>query len=361
VTLSVRVTHAAPFLDLDMEMPEHAIVAVLGPSGSGKTTTLRAIAGLLTPDSGRVTLEGRVWFDSSRRINIPARRRPIGWVPQNYALFPHLTAQANVESALLDRPSGQRAAIAQKVLAQLHVGGLERRYPHQLSGGQQQRVAVARALAREPRVLLLDEPFSAVDRSTRRRLQAELKRLHEDIRTTMVLVTHDLEEASVLASHLVLLHHGRVLQAGRPAEVEHAPVSVAAAKLLDIQNIREAVFEPMDGMPGLRWGPYRLSCSPPSRAIEPGRAVSWCINAGHIVLHRTDRPSRWGSENPVDCVVDEVLVLGDEAQVWLRPLALPNERLLMKISEHLAQRNRILRSGAVRVSLLSSAVQPLPE
>lgn len=361
MTLSVRLIHPAPFLDLEAEMPEGAIVTVLGPSGSGKTSMLRAIAGLLTPVSGRVALNSEVWFDSSSRIGIPARRRPIGWVPQNYALFPHLTAQANVESALLDRPRNARAAVARKVLAQLHVSGLENRYPHQLSGGQQQRVAVARALARAPRVLLLDEPFSAVDRSTRRQLQAELKRLHGGIGTTIVLVTHDLEEARVLASHMVLLHHGRVLQAGSPAEVEQAPASVAAARLLDIQNIHQAVFDPVDGAPGLRWGSYQLACRAPARPLDPGKPLSWCINAGQIVLHRTDRPSRWGSDNPLDCIIEEILVLGDEAQVSLRPQALADARLLMKISQHLVQRNRLVIGGAVSVSLLSSAIQPLIE
>ncbi len=361
MTLSVSVTHAAPALDVHMDLPENAITAVLGPSGSGKSSTLRAIAGLLTPGAGSVSVGEDVWYDSSRRINVPARIRPIGWVPQNYALFPHLTAQANVESALLERAPGERAATARRLLAQLHVGGLEERYPHQLSGGQQQRVAVARALAREPRVLLLDEPFSAVDRSTRRRLQAELKRLHQEIRTTIVLVTHDLEEARLLASHLVLLHRGRVLQAGSPADVALAPVSVAAARLLDIQNIHEGEFDSLDGKAAVRWGPYRLNCKPPARVMQPGQSVHWCINAGHIVLHREDRPSRAGADNPVDCLIDEVLVLGDEAQVWMRPQALPEARLLMKLSDHIARRNRLEEGGTARVSLTSSAIQPLPD
>lgn len=361
MTLSVRLTHAGPFLDFEADMPEGTIAALLGPSGSGKTSTLRAIAGLLTPNSGRVALDSEVWFDSSSRISVAARRRPIGWVPQNYALFPHLTAQANVESALLDTPRAARAAAARKVLEQLHVDGLEHRYPHQLSGGQQQRVAVARALARAPRVLLLDEPFSAVDRSTRRRLQTELKRLHQLIGTTIVLVTHDLEEARLLASHMVLLHHGRVLQAGPPSEVEQAPASIAAARLLDIQNIRQAVFDPIDSASGLRWGPYRLACRDALRPVDPGQTLSWCISAGQIVLHRTDRPSRWGSDNPIDCIIDEILVLGDEAQVSLRPEALPEDRLLMKISLHLVERNQLAAGGAVRVSLISRAIQPLLE
>lgn len=361
MTLSVRLTHSGPLLNVEADMPEGAIVAILGPSGSGKTSVLRAIAGLLTPGSGQIALDADVWFDSACGINLPAWRRPIGWVPQNYALFPHLTAQGNVECALLDRPRSARVASAKNVLAQLHVSGLENRFPHQLSGGQQQRVACARALARSPRLLLLDEPFSAVDRATRRQLHTELKRLHQNIESTIVLVTHDLEEARLLADHMIVLDCGRVLQAGAPWEVEHAPMSIAAARLLGIQNIFEAVFAPVEGAPSLRWGEYRLTCRPPARRLDSGQPVSWCISAGQIVLHRTDRPSRWGSDNPIDCIIEEILVLGDEAQVSLRPQALGEARLLMKLSQHLVQRNRLAAGGAARVSLLSSALQPLTE
>ena len=173
--LSVVLNSAAPIaLDVSLECAQGELLAIIGPSGAGKSTTLRAIAGLHHPASGSVICEGETWLDTDRALDVPAHRRRVGLVFQDYALFPHMTALANVMAAMGHLPVAQRAERAVTLLARVHLAGLEERRPAELSGGQQQRVAVARALARDPAVLLLDEPFSAVDRATRRRLQVEL-------------------------------------------------------------------------------------------------------------------------------------------------------------------------------------------
>jgi molybdate transport system ATP-binding protein len=235
VTLSVQLRHGGPPLDFAAEFPDGRITALVGPSGSGKTSILRAIAGLLPVRQARVALGTEIWAEGKNHR--PTRERSIGFVSQHYGLFPHLTVQANVETALIHLPIGERRERALRCLALAHVEGLERRYPDELSGGQKQRVALARAIARQPQVLLLDEPFSAVDRSTRKRLYMELLRLHEQLGATVLLVTHDLDEAAQLASHLLLLRRGRLVQAGATSEVLTRPASEEAARLLDIPNI----------------------------------------------------------------------------------------------------------------------------
>jgi molybdate transport system ATP-binding protein len=213
--LHVRVRQTAPMpLDVEFSAAPGEVTALVGPSGSGKTSTLRAIAGFMRPVDGTVACGGEVWLDTAAGIDIAARRRRAGFVFQSYALFPHMTAVENVMAALTDRPAAARRAEASALLARVHLSGAEDRRPGELSGGQQQRVAVARALARRPRVLLLDEPFSAVDQPTRQRLQAEMIELRRQLTMPIVLVTHSVDEVARLADTLVLLAEGRVVAAG---------------------------------------------------------------------------------------------------------------------------------------------------
>ncbi|HXG78184.1 MAG TPA: ABC transporter ATP-binding protein [Methyloceanibacter sp.] len=235
--LSVALDQKNPIaLEVSLSVAPGEILALVGPSGSGKTTTLRAIAGLHAPERGRIACNGDVWFDSEIGIDLPARERRIGMVFQSYALFPHLTALENVMEALGDLPQHRRAEEARALLSRVHLDGLEERKPGQLSGGEQQRVAVARALARRPDVLLLDEPFSAVDRLTRHRLRAELIELRRELSMPVVLVTHDLDDAARLADRIAVLKGGRVLQTGPAAEIMREPASAEVAELLDLSG-----------------------------------------------------------------------------------------------------------------------------
>src|SRR5215471_4570843 len=208
--LQVQLRQERPIpLDAKLDCGPGELLALVGPSGSGKTTILRCIAGLRRAERGSITCNGTTWLDTDRDINLPPQRRSVGFVPQHYALFPHLTAEANVRFALGHLPRTERAVRASELFSLVHLTGLEGRNPAELSGGQQQRVALARALARDPAVLLLDEPFSAVDQVTRRKMQRELAQLRERIRLPIILVTHDLDEAVSLANRIVVLHRGR--------------------------------------------------------------------------------------------------------------------------------------------------------
>jgi len=235
--LHVELRQEAPIpLHVDLSCREGELLALVGISGSGKSTTLRTIAGLYRPESGQVVCGGETWLDTESGINIPPHLRRVGLVFQSYALFPHMTALRNVMMALGHRPRQERAARARAFLSQVHLRELEDRRSAELSGGQQQRVAVARALAREPAVLLLDEPFSAVDRPTRRSLHAELAELRQSVRIPIVLVTHDIDEAVALADRICVLDQGETLQTGRPADLLAAPANARVAFALDLPD-----------------------------------------------------------------------------------------------------------------------------
>lgn len=210
--LHVAVRQDGPIpLDVTLDCGPGDTLVIFGPSGSGKTTVLRAIAGLYAPAHAVVRAGGETWTDTSAGTFVPPHRRHVGFVFQEYALFPHLTAAGNVEAALTAHPRGERRARALACLAQVHLEGKAERQPHELSGGERQRVALARALAREPAVLLLDEPFSAVDRAVRRRLQDEVAALRRTLDVPAVLVTHDLDDVVRLATHVLLLERGRAV------------------------------------------------------------------------------------------------------------------------------------------------------
>ena len=231
-----------------------ALVALLGPSGSGKTTLLRMIGGLETPDSGRIS------FDGADVSGLAPADRGVGFVFQSYALFRHLSVFENVAFGLRVKPRAERPskrAIDDRVGELLHRVGLDgfaMRLPHQLSGGQRQRVALARALAVRPRVLLLDEPFGALDAKVRADLRRWLRRLHEELGLTTVLVTHDQEEALELADDVIVLEHGRIAHHGAPRSLVDAPASAFAREFVgDAQ-----VFDASETSGALRLGPLSL-------------------------------------------------------------------------------------------------------
>jgi molybdate transport system ATP-binding protein len=359
VGLAVRVSQEGPIpLDAAFDCRPGEILALVGPSGSGKSTILRCIAGLYRPRHGRVIGNGAVWFDDEAGIHHPPYERPVGFVFQSYALFPHMTALANVTAALSHRPAAERVSRARALLSLVHLDGLEQRRPAALSGGQQQRVAVARALARDPDVLLLDEPFSAVDKVTRRKLYRELAELRRQLRMPVVLVTHDLEEAAMLADRLCILHRGRTLQIGPPGAVMARPQSVAVAQLIDLPNIfagRLVASEPEAGVVRLAWGPYSLEVQV-TPSFTPGDRVAWCVPTGGILLHRRDRPSRGEHENPIPGVVRDFVSLGENASIAMAVDGMPGQTLFLTIPLHVAHRNTIEVGTTIRVSLLADSI-----
>lgn len=226
----VRLDAGGFHLGVAFEAPA-GITALFGPSGAGKTLTLRCVAGLMRPGEGRIVLGDRVLLDRASGVDLPSRRRRVGYLFQQYALFPHMDVAENVAFGV-DGSREERQRAVERLLELVGLPGFEHRRPRELSGGQQQRVALARALAPSPELLLLDEPFSALDGRTRRRLRGELLRIHEATGVPMVLVTHDLREVRELAGHVVLFDAGRVLRSGETDEVLGNPGSPEAEELL---------------------------------------------------------------------------------------------------------------------------------
>jgi molybdate transport system ATP-binding protein len=290
VALSLRV----PGFDLDVGWSAGNGVAVLfGPSGAGKTLTLQCLAGLITPDAGRIAVDGRVLFDRAAGTNVPAQARRIGYVFQGYALFPHLTVAQNVGFGLRDRPRAERARRVAAVVERLGLAGLDHRYPRELSGGQRQRVALGRALAIEPALLLLDEPLSALDAPRRRALRDELRALLGEVGTAAVVVTHDFTEAYRLADHIVVYDAGRVVQAAPRAELLWQPASESVARIMGIPNVLHGtVVKAAPDRIQLRWrGQVLEAVNSPTRSYlpPPGAPIAFFIRPEYVRLIRKDR------------------------------------------------------------------------
>lgn len=279
------------------------LLAIVGTSGAGKTSVLRVLAGLMKPDSGKIQVGGEIWFDSKEHIFVPARDRHVGMVFQDYALMPHLDAINNVALSLMHLPKHEKLIKAQQWLNHVQLSSDQQvRYPDQLSGGQQQRVAIARALAREPKLLLLDEPFSAVDQMTRQDLYQLIIDMRKSLGIPIILVTHDLREASLMADQLVVMDEGVVLQSGSSEVIRGSPRNARVADLLGIQNRFQGEWLGPSNNSGyglLRWI-GDLSSDERSDApiltvrdkgkIKAGQKVNWVIPGDGIEL--------WHSENP---------------------------------------------------------------
>ncbi|KAB2937739.1 MAG: Vitamin B12 import ATP-binding protein BtuD [Rhodocyclaceae bacterium] len=356
--LQVSLRQRAPIpLAAELDCAPGELLALVGPSGSGKSTILRCIAGLHAAAEGAIHCNGEAWFDAAGRIDRPVQARRIGFVFQNYGLFPHLSALENVAAALGGLTFAERTARARELLARVHLDGLEQRKPAALSGGQQQRVAVARALARDPAVLLLDEPFSAVDQVTRRKLQQELARLRAELDIPMLLVTHDLDEARMLADRMVILHRGKTLQAGTPDEVMTRPASAAIARLVGLHNLFEGTLVEDGGALRLAWLGHRIEV-----ARVDGRAgerMNWVIPSEGVLLHRQDRPSRGEAENPVSGFVQDCLRLGPFTQLRLVPEGCA-EPIAFSVPTHVVARNGIAPGVRARVTLRAESIHLMP-
>ncbi len=272
-------------LDIILDVGEEVMV-LFGPSGAGKTSILSCLAGLLTPDEGRISVNGEVVFEARQgRIlqDLPPQKRRVGYVFQDYALFPHMTVVQNVGYGLKGRRDAAERVSA--VLRTMRLDDMEGRYPHELSGGQQQRVAIARALVVQPRVLLLDEPFSALDTMVRDKLQHELGLLQQLWHLPIIYVTHSLADAFAMGDRIAVVNEGRVEQVGPKEEVLNSPHSRAVARFTGTRNIFEAqVAETTPETTTLHWQ-GRTLVAPPA-VVPSGSEITFCIRPEQVMLLR---------------------------------------------------------------------------
>jgi molybdate transport system ATP-binding protein len=267
------------------------VLVLFGASGAGKTTVLNAIAGLVRPDRGEIVIDGRTCFRRARpgeSIDLPARLRRVGFVMQDYALFPHMTAAQNVAFAL--RGGADRRSRAVALLDRVSMAHLADRRPDQLSGGQQQRVAIARALASETHLLLLDEPFAALDAPVRERLQHDLRALQRAMQLVVVLVTHRLEDAFAMGDRIAVMRAGRIEQVGPIDEVFHRPATRGVAEIMGIGNLLHASVVATGPTTTLDWEGLRID-APADPSLQPGSRVTAYIRPEDVKILYPDRPA----------------------------------------------------------------------
>jgi sulfate/thiosulfate transport system ATP-binding protein len=295
--------------DVSLNVRDGSLTALLGPSGGGKSTLLRVIAGLETPDSGKVLIGGQ---DATQT---PPQRRNVGFVFQHYAAFKHMTVAKNVAFGLTirKRPKDEIEARVDELLKLVHLDGFAHRYPSQLSGGQRQRMALARALAVQPQVLLLDEPFGALDATVRKELRAWLRRLHDEVHVTTVFVTHDQEEAMEVAEQIVVLNHGKIEQVGSPRDLYERPANDFVMGFVGpVTALSERVIRPHD---------VEILTEPTDGAAEA--MIDRVLHLGfevRVELTLGDGETTWVQTTRERV---EELELTEGAIVWLRPLDQP--------------------------------------
>jgi molybdate transport system ATP-binding protein len=334
------------------------VLALFGPSGSGKTTVLRTIAGLYTPGQARVTMGGDTWVDTGAAVNLPAHARRVGFVFQEYALFPHLSVLGNVMAALGHRPRGERRQRALELLGLVHLHQRVDRRPASLSGGERQRVAVARALAREPRVLLLDEPFAAVDRSLRRSLQSEIDDIRRAVDIPIVLVTHDFEDVVRLATHLAIMRAGHVVAQGSLASLTTRPDLPWLRDAVGLGTVVDARVVRVDGERRLAeldiGGSVLLA---PRGGLTVGGQVRVRIPAREVIL-ATTAPSGLSVHNVLTGTVASVAVDGT-SEAAIVQLAVGRTRLLAEVTRDAVTRLRIVEGMPLHALIKSVSLEVL--
>lgn len=284
---------------------------LFGPSGSGKTTTLRSIAGIVAPDEGKVTLNGQSYFDSSAGVNIPIQKRRVGFVFQDYWLFPHLTAEANIVYGARSGKSREKRRRAGELMELFGIGYASARYPRELSGGEQQRVALARAMASDPAVMLLDEPLSAVDATTRARLLEEFVQIQKRLGVPFVHVTHSPADAIRTGDWIVVMNEGEITQEGLPLEVFNSPKSLPLARALGTENVFSGLIlrqSASDGITLIDLQGCELAAA--YNGLAEGSRVTVGVRSEDIIVCR-ERVTRTSARNLLPGIVKSLEAEGD--------------------------------------------------
>lgn len=355
--LEVRLKTARPFpVDVAFDAPAGSITALFGPSGGGKTTVLRAIAGLNAMDQARITCAGTVWTDNAAGVMVPAHRRPIGFVFQDYALFPHLTVREQVGLSLGHVPPSGRPSRVDQLLDLVRLSDVGDRRPAALSGGQQQRAALARALARDPAVLLLDEPFAAVDWAVRESLRHELVALQRRLGLTVLLVTHDFEDVAKLAAHLVVIERGRVTASDTVTALtaRNAVPGVAASRDPAVAlDARVSAQEPARQLTVIETGRLRLEV--PTIDAPVGATVRIQLAAREVIL-ASQRPHGLSLHNVIEAEVTAVEP-ASHAALRLVHLQVDGARLLSLVTVDAARKLGVEPGARVLALVKAVAVE----
>ncbi len=303
-------------LNIEVNLTMKPGVAVLfGPSGAGKTTILRMIAGVVTPDEGRIVLNGRPYFDSSDQISIPIQERRVGYVFQNHTLFPHLTAEQNI---LYGARSSSHSSVRKKVrelMSMLAIQKTAARYPHELSGGEQQRIALARALASDPLIMLLDEPLSAVDAATRSRLLEEISTLQRRSGIPFLYVTHNHSEAARVGDTMFAIHEGKVVQEGTPLEIINAPKTAPVARVVGTENVYMGEIlghKPEDGITTIGIGSFPIEAA--YNGLPVGSPITIGIRSEDIIVS-CERLTQTSARNVLEGSIDNIISAADKTEL----------------------------------------------
>ena len=298
--LSVRARLVRGPFHLDVDFSAASGITILfGPSGAGKSTLLDCIAGLVAPDEGRISLAGEALFDSATRANVPAQNRRLGYLFQSSALFPHLTARQNIEYGIAHLPPAERNPVVTEMLKLFRIESLASRKPAQLSGGEAQRVALARALVTNPRVLLLDEPLSALDAELKNSIIADLRAWNASHEIPILYVTHDRAEVDALGERVITMDNGKIVQQGSPHAVLDAPRQQRLAQVAGFENILEGTVKEIrldDGVMRVVLKNSMTSIEVPLAHAKPGDDVRIAIRAGDILL-ALERPIGLSARN----------------------------------------------------------------
>lgn len=337
---------------------EEQMVVLFGPSGGGKTTTLDCIAGIIKPDEGKIEINGRIIFDSQSRTDVPINRRNIGYVFQEDTLFPHLTVYGNVAYGLKEAKK-ERQGEAEEIREMLHLlrlEGLENHYPAQLSGGQKQRAAIARTLINKPHILLMDEPFSALDSAVRDKLRQDLLRIHRRFSITIVYVTHDMKEAFILGDKIAVLNDGSLEQVGERTEVFYRPETRNVARFVGTKNIFDAevtFIDPEADTMIMKNGKFEVETN--CYSLQTGDKVTFCIRPEEIMVDGKRK------ENLFKGRIVDVLPQGPFYRLCLRIVRESDYDLLLDVLRHVYVKHNLGIGEEITVSLSRNSIHVITQ
>lgn len=348
-------------IEVGLNVDEELLV-LFGPSGAGKTLILKMISGIITPDEGSVSIGTERLFDSASGIDLPMRKRRIGYLFQDYALFPHMTVWENIAYGVVEKDAGFVIKKVSELISVMRLGGLEARRPHELSGGQKQRTALARTLAAEPRVLLLDEPFSALDYQVREKLRADLLNIHRMFPITTILVTHDLEEAFMLGKKIAVINNGSIEQAGTREDVFYRPRTRNVARFMGVRNIFTGSVTAMDSahvtIHNQDTG-FIKAPRPQGSALSIGAEASFCIRPEEIIVIRPDKVLDRVQDNIIEGEITTTIGKGSTHILFLE-IGAGGTLLKVELPNFVLRKLELAAGRRIRVSLKRENIWVIP-